>query len=232
VREHLAVAWPVVHDLTKIGVPAAMQVLVETASWLGLVRIISTYGSLAVAGYTIAMRIALFALLPPWGLATAAATLVGQNLGANEPERARRTVWTIAGYNLAILAPVGLAFALAPKAAIAFFTDDPTTTLYAADCLRIVAVGFIVFAFGMVAVQAFNGAGDTKTPMIVNIVSFWFIKLPLAWLLAKVVGLGPHGVFLAITIAYAIQGVLAGALFQRGSWAKVSAPRAPATPPG
>ncbi len=219
-RRHLAVRVALIAEIAKLAAPAAGQVLIETASWLALVRIISTYGSAALAGYTIAMRIAIFALLPSWGIAQAAAALVGQNLGAGEPDRARRSVWTIARYNLAFLAPVAVVFVAAPGVLVAFFTDDPTVAAYAADCLRIVAIGFVVFAFGMVAVQAFNGAGDTTTPMIVNLASFWFFKLPCALILAKVVGMGPRGVFLSITMAYTVQSCVAGALFHRGRWQK------------
>lgn len=208
-------------ELLRIGLPATLQVLIETASWLALVRIIARYGSEALAGYTIAMRVVIFALLPSWGLANAAATLVGQNLGAKEPERARRSVWTIVRYNVAFLGPVGMIFALAPTAIVTLFTHEPAAVAYAADCLRIVALGFIVFAIGMVAVQAFNGAGDTTTPMIVNLLSFWGFKIPIAWFLASTMDLGPHGVFIAITAAYAVQGLLAVALFRRGRWAKV-----------
>jgi putative MATE family efflux protein len=221
-RRHLAMRLDVIRELIRIGTPAAMQVLIETASWLGLVRIIASYGSLALAGYTIAMRIVIFALLPSWGLAQAAATLVGQNLGAREPERARRSVWSIARYNLAFLGPVGLFFAVAPAVTVSFFTNEAATAEYAAQCLRVVALGFVVFAFGMVAVQAFNGAGDTTTPMLVNLASFWFFKIPLAWFLAKVVGLGPRGAFIAIAAAYTLQSILAGALFRRGKWQRVS----------
>lgn len=219
-RRHFAVRFGLMAEITKIATPAAGQVLIETASWLGLVRIISTYGSAALAGYTIAMRIAVFALLPSWGIAQAAAALVGQNLGAGEPDRARRSVWTIARYNVLFLAPIALAFVIAPGLLVAFFTGDPAVGAYAADCLRIVAIGFVMFAFGMVAVQAFNGAGDTTTPMLVNLASFWFFKLPCAYVLAKVIGMGPRGVFLSITVAYTVQSVTAGALFHRGRWQK------------
>lgn len=219
-RAHVVAEVKVIRELVKVATPAAGQVLIETASWLALVRIISSFGSAALAGYTIAMRIAIFALLPSWGLATAAATLVGQNLGAGQPDRAARSVWTIAKYNVAFLGPVGLAFAIAPLALVGFFTSDPETTAYAVDSLRIVALGFVVFAFGMVTMQAFNGAGDTTTPMLVNLGSFWFFKIPCAWVLAKVVGMGPHGVFLSITIAYAVQSTIAFALFRRGKWRK------------
>jgi hypothetical protein len=150
-RRHLALRFGLMRELAKLATPASGQVLVETASWLGLVRIISTYGSPALAGYTIAMRVAIFALLPSWGLAQAAAALVGQNLGARSPERARRSVWTIARYNVAFLGPVGALFVIAPGVIVAFFASDPVVGAFAVDCLRIVAVGFVVFAFGMVA---------------------------------------------------------------------------------
>jgi Na+-driven multidrug efflux pump len=124
----------------------------------------------------------------------------------------------IAGYNLAFLGPIGAVFAIAPGPIVALFVDDPPAVAYATDCLRIVAFGFIAFAYGMVAVQAFNGAGDTRTPMIVNLLSFWGFKIPLAWLLAKSLGLGPRGAFLAITAAYSLQSIVAGLLFRRGRW--------------
>ena len=219
-RRHLAVHARALREIVKLATPATGQVLVETASWLALVRIIASFGGTAVAGYTIAMRIAIFALLPSWGLAMAASTLVGQNLGAKEPERARRAVWTVAKYNVLFLGPVGLAFALVPTHLVSLFTSEAATAAQGAECLRIVALGFIVFAFGMVAVQAFNGAGDTTTPMLVNLASFWLFKIPLAWVLAKVLGMGPRGAFLAITAAYAVQSITAMTLFRRGRWAE------------
>ena len=219
-RRHLALRFGLMRELVKLATPAAGQVLIETASWLGLVRIISTYGSSAVAGYTIAMRVAIFALLPSWGLAQAASALVGQNLGSRSPDRARRSVWTIARYNAVFLAPVAALFVIAPGALVGLFASDPAVVVYAVDCLRIVAVGFVVFSFGMVAIQAFNGAGDTTTPMVVNLASFWLFKLPCALVLAKVLGMGPRGVFLAITAAYTVQSVAAGLLFRRGGWEK------------
>jgi putative MATE family efflux protein len=217
-RRHLTLRIRLVAEIAALAAPAAGQVLIETASWLGLMRILSTYGSVVLAGYTIAMRIVVFTLLPSWGLAQAAAALVGQNLGAGAPDRARRSVWTVARYNVAFLAPVALVFALRPAWFVAFFTNDAEVLAYAQDCLRIVAVGFCVFAFGMVAIQAFNGAGDTATPLVINLASFWLFKIPCALLLAKVAGMGPRGVFLAITAAYAAQSLVAGALFRRGRW--------------
>ena len=215
---HLRIEPHVLAPLLRIAGVGALQVLIETASWLGLVRILSSYGSTALAGYTIAMRIAIFAMLPSWGLAGGAATLVGQNLGAGEPLRAQRSVETIALYNVIVLGSIGVAFALFPDAVVSVVTSDREVTAYAASCLRIVALGFLFFGFGMVAVQAFNGAGDTLTPMIVNVSSFWFFKIPLAYVLAKVVGMGPRGVFIAITAAYSIQAIVAGLLFRRGRW--------------
>jgi putative MATE family efflux protein len=217
-RRHVAVHLRLVAEVAKLAAPASGQVLIETASWLGLVRILSTYGSLALAGYTIAMRIVVFTLLPSWGLAQAAAALVGQNLGAGSVDRARSSVWTVARYNMAFLAPVAAVFVLRPAWFVHPLTSDPTAFAYAADCLRIVAVGLVVFAFGMVATQAFNGAGDTATPLAINLGSFWLFKIPCALVLAKVAGMGPRGVFLAITAAYAAQSVIAGVLFQRGRW--------------
>lgn len=215
---HLRLKWHVLVQLLRIAGTGTLQVLIETASWLGLVRILSGYGSMALAGYTVAMRLVMFAMLPSWGLAGAAATLVGQNLGANEPGRAQRSVETIALYNVVVLGLVGLLFALFPDAIVGLVTHDTDVTAYAASCLRIVALGFLFFGFGMVAVQAFNGAGDTLTPMVLNVSSFWLFKIPLAYTLANIVGMGPRGVFIAITAAYSAQGIVGGILFRRGRW--------------
>jgi Na+-driven multidrug efflux pump len=171
-----------------------------------------------LAGYTIAMRIVIFAMLPSWGLAGAAATLVGQNLGAKRPDRAQRSVETVAIYNVLILGLVGAAFVAMPEAVVGLLTKDVDVAKYAASCLRVVSLGFAFFGFGMVSVQAFNGAGDTVTPLALNVTSFWLFKLPLAYALANVAGWGPFGVFVAITAAYTAQGVAGGILFRRGRW--------------
>jgi len=229
-RRHLRLHLATMTELLRIASPAALQILVETLSWLALVRILSVFGSSALAGYTIAMRVAIFALLPPWGLANAAATLVGQNLGARAPERATESVRTIARYNLVFLGAVGLVFALVPHAIVSLFmteTTDPQVAVHAASCLRIVALGFVFFAYGMVAMQAFNGAGDTLTPMLVNVGSFWGFKIPLAWFLARRMGMGPDGVFVAIAVAYSLQSVVAAVLFRRGGWQKTKVGEAP-----
>lgn len=173
---------------------------------------------LGAIGAMLATRIAIFALNPPWGLANAAATLVGQNLGAREPERAVRTVGVIARYNVAFLGIVAALFVFFARPLVGIFTSDPPVVELAVTALRIVALGFAFFAYGMVAIQAFNGAGDTRTPMLVNAGSFWLCKIPLAYLLARVIGIGPAGVFIAVSAAYSLQSVVAAALFRRGRW--------------
>ena len=205
-------------SLVRLAWTATIQVLVETVSWLGLVRILSTFGSAAVAGYTIAMRVTTFVLLPALGLATSAATLVGQNLGANKPERARGSVSTIALYNTIFLLVIGATLAAASRSVLGLFTSDPSVLAYGADCLRIVAVGFVTFAYGMVTIQAFNGAGDPMTPLAINLGAFWGLRVPLAYALAVLADLGPRGVFLAITTSYAAQAIAGGVLFRRGKW--------------
>lgn len=220
-RRHVVVQASVIAEVVKIAVGASFQTLIETASWLGLVRILSLHGSAALAGYTFAIRIAIFVLLPCWGLGNAAATLVGQNLGAKEPERARKSVTTIARYNVAFLGAVSVVFVALAHPLIRMFTDDARIEDYGVECLRIVALGFLFFGYGMVAIQAFNGAGKTAIPMVVNLVCFWGVKIPLAYVLSEIVGWGPRGVFVAIAIAYSCQAVLAGTLFHRGRWATV-----------
>lgn len=217
-RRHLVLRLASVREIVRLAVPATMQVFIETASWLALVRILASFGDVALAGYTIAMRVAIFALLPPWGLANAAATLVGQNLGAREPERARRTVGVIARYNVAFLGSAGLLFIAFARPIVSVFSAEPGVVALAATALRIVALGFAFFAYGMVAIQAFNGAGDTRTPMLVNVGSFWLFKVPLAYVLARVLGMGPAGAFVAISAAYSLQSVVAAVLFRGGRW--------------
>lgn len=215
---HLSPRWAPMRELLRISVAGTLQVLVETASWLGLVRILAGFGGAALAGYTVAMRIAIFAMLPSWGVAGAAATLVGQNLGAARPDRAEDAVRTVARYNVLFLGGVGVLLALLPVFAVRLFTTDPAVAGHAVSCLRIVALGFGCFAYGMVTMQAFNGAGDTLTPTLVNLGCFWAFKVPLAWVLARPLGLGPFGVFLAIAIAYSAQAVVGGLAFRRGRW--------------
>jgi putative MATE family efflux protein len=204
--------------LLRISLPGMFQYAIATASWLGLVRIISTYGSAALAGYTIGIRVVVFAILPSWGLSNAAATLVGQNLGARKPWRAEQAVWRTAFYNMCFLGSVALIFIVFAGALIRFFTNDPEVIAVGVDCLRFVSYGYPFYAFGMVMVQAFNGAGDTTTPTYINLCCYWLFQIPLAWVLARSLGLGPRGVFLAITISESLIAVVGMLAFRRGSW--------------
>jgi putative MATE family efflux protein len=208
----------VMRMLLRLSGSGTFQVLVGTASWIGLVRIISTFGAQAVAGYTIGIRIIVFALLPSWGLSNAAATMVGQGLGAGKPERAERAVWIAGFYNMLFLGTVGLVFVLLADPIVRLFTIDPTVGPLAAGCLRIVSYGFLFYAWGMVFTQSFNGAGDTWTPTWLNFCCFWLWEIPLAWALAVHFGLGPRGVFLAITIAFSTLALVSALLFRRGRW--------------
>jgi putative MATE family efflux protein len=217
-RRHLRLEPAVMLRLLRLSGNAIFQILIGTASWIGLVRILSSFGSAALAGYTIGIRIIVFALLPSWGMANAAATMVGQSLGARKPERAERSVWIAGFYNMIFLGAVGLAFVLAAPVLIRLFTSDPAVIPYGVACLRFVSYGFLFYAYGMVLTQAFNGAGDTWTPTWLNLFCFWFWEIPLAYVLARVVGLGPRGVFIAITIAFSTLALASAALFRRGRW--------------
>jgi Na+-driven multidrug efflux pump len=204
--------------LLRLSGTGTLQVLIGTASWIGLVRIISSFGSEAVAGYTIAIRIIVFALLPSWGLANAAATLVGQGLGAGKPDRAERAVWLAGFYNMLFLGAVGAVFVLCAEPIVRLFTHDPLVAPVAVLCLRVISYGFVFYAYGMVITQSFNGAGDTLTPTLINLVCFWLWELPLAYWLARRAGLGPRGVALAVTIAFSTVAVVSGLIFRRGRW--------------
>ena len=217
-RDQLQIRPAVMHRLLRLSGTGTFQVLVGTASWIGLVRIISTFGANAVAGYTIGVRVIIFALLPSWGLANAAATMVGQGLGAGKPERAERAVWIAGLYNMYFLGAVGVLFVILAGPIVALFTKDAAVAPVAASCLRIVSCGYLFYAWGMVLTQSFNGAGDTWTPTWLNLFCFWLWEVPLAWALAVRFGFGPSGVFLAITIAFSTLAVASAVLFRRGSW--------------
>jgi len=217
-RDQLQIRPAVMHRLLRLSGTGTFQVLVGTASWIGLVRIISTFGANAVAGYTIGVRVIIFALLPSWGLANAAATMVGQGLGAGKPERAERAVWIAGLYNMYFLGAVGVLFVILAGPIVALFTKDAAVAPVAASCLRIVSCGYLFYAWGMVLTQSFNGAGDTWTPTWLNVFCFWLWEVPLAWALAVRFGFGPSGVFLAITIAFSTLAVASAVLFRRGSW--------------
>ncbi len=208
----------VMRVLLRLSGSGTVQVLIGTASWIGLVRIISSFGAAAVAGYTIGIRIIVFALLPSWGLSNAAATMVGQGLGAGRPERAERAVWIAGFYNMCFLGAVGLAFVLLAEPIVALFTVDPAVAPVAAACLRIVSYGFLFYAYGMVLTQSFNGAGDTFTPTVINFCCFWVLEIPLAWVLARPLDMGPRGAFVAVTAAFSALAVVSAVLFRRGRW--------------
>jgi putative MATE family efflux protein len=217
-RNDLKLDPAVMLQLLRTSLGGVLQILIATASWIGLTRIVSMFGSAALAGYTIAIRIIVFAILPSWGLSNAAATLVGQNLGAGKQERAEKSVWLTGFANMLFLAAVALAFILFAEEAVAFFTGDPAVTPYATACLRIVSYGFLFYAYGMVVVQAFNGAGDTYTPTLINLCCYWLFQIPLAYTLAMPLLAGAQGVFIAITAAESLLAVVSILIFRRGKW--------------
>jgi MATE family, multidrug efflux pump len=214
------VHWDVMARLIRVALNGMFQYGIGQLSWLFLVRLVSTFGSMAVAGYTVAIRIFFFAILPPWGLSGAAATLVGQNLGAQKPDRAERAVWQTAFYNMLFLAAVGIVFIFFPEPIIRLFTNDPAVIAFGVDCLRIICYGNLAYAYGMVIVQSFNGAGDTFTPTMVNLFGYWLFQIPLAYSLAFHTRLGSKGVFAAIPIAETVIAILGVTLFRRGNWKK------------
>jgi putative MATE family efflux protein len=217
-RGDLTLRPAVMATLLRLSGSATFQVLVGSASYIGLVRIMSTFGSAALAGYTIAIRILVFALLPSWGLSNAAATMVGQSLGAGKPERAARAAWLAAGYNVVVLGTVGLLFILLAGPIVGLFTHDPVALPTGAVGLRTMSYGFVFYALGMVLTQAFNGAGDTWTPTFISFGCFWLWEIPLAYVLSRVRGYGPEGVFIAITVAYSSFALVSVLLFKRGRW--------------
>lgn len=217
-RRHLRIDPAVLARLVRLAGNGTVQTLIGTASWIGLIRILSTFGSGVLAGYTIGIRIVIFALLPSWGLSNAGATMVGQALGARKPERAERSVWLAGFYNMCFLGSVGLVFVLLAPQIVHLFTSDPSVVPSAVDALRIIALGFLFYAYGMVLSAAFNGAGDTLTPTMLNVIVFWLWEIPLAYLLAKVLGLGPDGVYWSVTIAFSTLAVLSAVVFRRGKW--------------
>jgi putative MATE family efflux protein len=208
----------VMKTLLRLSGTGTFQVFVGMASWIGLTRINASFGAEALAGYTIAIRIIIFALLPSWGLANAAATMVGQSLGAGNPERGERAVWVAGLYNMIFLGTVGLLFATLAGPIVGLFTSDPTVAPIAKSCLRIISFGYVFYAWGMVLTNAFNGAGDTWTPTWINLFCFWLWEIPLAWLLAVHFDMGTRGVAWAVTIAFSTLAVISVVLFRKGTW--------------
>ncbi|NUR35523.1 MAG: MATE family efflux transporter [Gemmatimonadaceae bacterium] len=215
---HFAFDPALIVRVIRLSSAATIQVFIGMASWIGLVRILAGFGSAALAGYTIGIRIVIFALLPSAGLANAAATMVGQALGARKPARAEQVVWTAGRYGMWFLGTVGAAFVLLAPSIVAIFTSDPAVATYATRTLRTIALGFPFYAYGMVFTQSFNGAGDTRTPTYINLFVFWLFEIPLAWLLAGPLDFGPQGVFTAATVAFCTLAVVSALLFRRGRW--------------
>src|SRR5262245_31679202 len=217
---HLRVNLDVLWRLIRVSITGILQFAIAHTSWIGLVRIVSMFGAAALAGYTIAIRILIFVILPSWGLSNAAATLVGQNLGADKPDRAESSVWRTGFYNMLFLGTIGLIMVLFAEPIVRLFTHDPEVLPLAASCLRILSYGNIGYAYGMVMLQAFNGAGDTITPTWVNLFGFWFLEIPLAYWLAIPMGLQSKGAFFSIVVAEAAIAAAGIILFKRGKWRK------------
>ncbi len=211
----------VMFNLIKVSMGGIAQFLIGTSSWVFLMRMMSEFGSEVLAGYTIAIRVMLFTLMPSWGMSNAAATLVGQNLGAKQPDRAEISVWKTGRYNAYFMAIVSVIYLLFAYNIVGWFNDNPVVIENGGLCLQIIATGYIFYAYGMVVTQAFNGAGDTKTPTKINLIAFWMFQLPFAYLAAITFKLGALGVFLAITLAEVMLAVIAIVWFKKGNWKKV-----------
>lgn len=224
-RGRVKIAWrqariniEVMSKMVRISIGGMFQYLVATASWVGLMRMVGMFGDAALAGYTVALRIIVFALLPSWGMSNAAATLVGQNLGARKPARAERSVWVTGFANMSFLGLVTIAFIVFAERLIGIFTTDPAVVPYGVSALRFISYGYIFYAYGMVMVQSFNGAGDTNTPTVINLCCYWLFQIPLAYTLAVPLAFGAKGVFVAITISESALAVVSILVFRRGKW--------------
>jgi putative MATE family efflux protein len=204
--------------MIRISLGGIGQFLIATASWIAVMRIVSIYGSGAIAAYTIALRMMEFIFLPAWGLGNAAATLVGQNLGANQPDRAEESAWRAAKYNAIFMAVTGVFLIIFARSITGLFTNEPDVLMWGTSCMQILGLGFPMYAIGMVVVQALNGAGETVTPSILNFICFWLLQIPLAYGLATKTSLGPNGAFIAIVIAESLLTVLAVIVFRKGTW--------------
>ncbi|MEE9269072.1 MAG: MATE family efflux transporter [Candidatus Krumholzibacteria bacterium] len=210
----------VMRRLVRVSLGGIGQFAIATSSWIGLMRIMSVFGSEALAGYTIAIRIALFSILPAWGMSNAAATMVGQNLGARNPDRAEKSVWISGWSTMAFLGLVGVVFLVFSEELVRIFTREPAVVAVGADCLRVFSYGYLLYAWGMVMSQAFNGAGDTYTPTVINFFCFWLLEMPLAYLLAIVLGVGERGVYASVVVAESAMALAGIIMFRRGRWKK------------
>lgn len=219
--KHLTIVRDMLFTQIKVAIGGAGQYLLTTISWILVIRIIAVFGSEALAGYTVAMRIIMFTILPSWGLSMAASTLVGQNLGAGKPERAEASAWKAAFYNMIFLAIISVLAFIVAHPIISIFSDDPDVISNGVMALRIICAGYIFYAYEMVLGQSFNGAGDTYTPTLLNFIAFVLIQVPLAYFLAISSGLGPKGVYISIALSSAILAIMAIVIFKRGNWKKI-----------
>ncbi len=217
-KHHFKLHLDVMKNLLRLSLGGIGQFIIATSSWIGLMRIMAQFGSESLAGYTIAIRIVMFSILPSWGMSNAAATLVGQNLGAKKPERAEKSVWISAIVNMVFLVGIGSLFLIYSEYLIRIFTDEPSVIAIGAKCLRYFSYGYAFYAYGMIMIQAFNGAGDTTTPTIMNFFLFWLLEIPLAYFLALELGYKEVGVFLSIITAESLLGIVGVILFKRGKW--------------
>jgi putative MATE family efflux protein len=208
----------IMKTVLRLSGSGTVQILIGTASYIGLVRIVSLFGSSAIAGYTIGIRLIIFCLLPAFGISNAAATMVGQNLGAGRPDRAESAVWSAVRYATIFLGVIGVLFIVAARPITGLFTSDPEVQGMAMSCLRTVSLGFVFFGGGMVLTSSFNGAGDTWTPTMINLFVFWLWEIPLAWWLSTHGGFGARGAFIALTVSYSTLAVVSAILFRRGGW--------------
>ena len=220
-RDELRIDVGVMWRLVRLSINATVQYLIQMASWIGIIRIVSTFGSAAIAANTLGIRIIIFAILPSWGMSNAAATLVGQNLGAGKPDRAEKSVWRTGFYNMLFLGAIGVIFIIFAEPLIGLFTSDPTVVPLAVTCLRYLSYGYISYAYGMVVTSAFNGAGDTVTPTVLNIIAFWACQIPVAYFLAFHTAMGPRGAFVAVVIGDSVLALLGILWFRTGRWKKV-----------
>ena len=218
---HFVIRFKVILKQINVAAGGTGQFLIASASWIVLMRYIADFGSEALAGYTIAIRIIIFTILPSWGMANAAATLVGQNLGAEQPERAERSVWLTAKYNFIFLLAIAVVFIIFAPSLISIFHTAPEVNRIGVMSLRIICLGYGFYAYGMVVAQAFNGAGDTRTPTWINLIAFWGIEIPLAYLLAFTFNFGPAGIFASVAIAESAMALIAILVFRRGKWKAV-----------
>ena len=221
-RRHAKVVWAIIKRLLEVSLGGMGQYIIASASWIFLMRIISDFGESAVAGYTISIRMIIFAILPAWGMANAAATLVGQNLGAKQPDRAEISVWRSAFFTMVFLLSVSVIYYLFAYPMVGLFHDDISVVKYGVSSLKIICLGYVFFAYGMVISQAFNGAGDTKTPTWINFVCFWLLQIPLAYIMSKNLAMGPNGVFWAVAISETVLAIVCIIIFRQGKWKSVA----------